>query len=349
MKNWESTLIAPATSLREALSIIDNTGRQMAIVVDQRKHLIGTLSDGDIRRWLIGGGTIDDLVDKVCNRNPITASASMSTDALIGLMRTKGIRQVPLVDGQNTVTGLSTVDDYLQCADREEPVVIMAGGLGSRMGMLTREKPKPMLPIAGRPILELIIEQFRNQGFRQFYLAVNYLGEQILSHFGDGTKFDVRIEYLEEKTRLGTAGALSLLPDKPETSLVVTNGDLLLKEDFSIALDRHIEQSVDLTVLARDYQMQVPFGVIDEVDGVINAIVEKPVHTFKVNAGIYFLEPKVLDLVPSDTFFDMPELFNQCVSCGMSADRQLLNGYWLDIGQPMDYQRAQNEFSEIFQ
>ena len=348
MVNWQNTLIEPEISIREALSTIDAAGRQMALVVDGQRHLIGTLSDGDIRRWLIGGGTIDDAAGMVCNLHPIKALDTATSDELLAMMRANGIHQIPVVTRDNVIVGLSTVDDYLQYREREEPVVIMVGGLGSRMGALTQSTPKPMLPVGGKPVLQLIVEQFAQQGFRHFYLAINYLGEQICDHFGDGSDFGVRIEYLRETKRMGTAGALGLLPHKPGTPIIVTNGDLLLKEDFAIALNRHYEQEADATVLVRDYQMQVPFGVIDEIDGAINGIVEKPVHTFKVNAGVYFLAPKVLDLVPTDSYFDMPDLFNKCISSDFVTSRHLINGYWLDIGRVADYERAQIDYAEIF-
>jgi dTDP-glucose pyrophosphorylase len=348
MKNWDKTLVSPDTGLRQSLSIIDATGQQMAIVVDQERKLVGTLSDGDIRRWLIAGGTIEDTAGKVCNRNPTAASSQQSTDAILSLMRTRGIHQVPVIDDHGVVIGLATVDDYLQYEDREEPVIIMVGGLGSRMGALTQTTPKPMLPVAGKPILQLIVEQFRQQGFRNYFFAINYLGDQIHNHFGDGSAFDIKIEYVRETKRMGTAGALSLLPRRCETPVIVTNGDLLLREDFSAALNRHIEQNVDATVLVRDYQMQVPFGVIEECNGAVGAIVEKPIQTFKVNAGVYFLNPNVIDLVPRDIFFDMPELFNNCVGSGLKTSRHLINGYWLDIGRVPDYERAQREYAEIF-
>lgn len=348
MKNWIHTLIAPESSLREALSKIDATGRQIAIVVDEHRRLIGTLSDGDIRRWLIGGGTIDDPVGRACNHNPIKAPDTALHADLLPIMRAHGIRQIPIVTGNNTIVGLTTIDDYLHYNEREEPVVIMVGGLGSRMGVLTQSTPKPMLPIGGKPVLQLIIEQFEQQGFKEFYLAINYLGEQICEHFGDGGNFGVRIEYLREKKRMGTAGALNLLPRKLSTPIVVTNGDLLLKEDFAAALDRHKQQQADATVLVRDYQMQVPFGVIHEIDGSINEIIEKPIQTFKVNAGVYFLAPKVLKLIPANSYFDMPDLFNKCIHSKLPTSKHLINGYWLDIGRVADYERAQVDYAEIF-
>jgi dTDP-glucose pyrophosphorylase len=348
MKNWQTTLIRPDTTLRQALSAIDAAGRQMAIVVDESGRLVGTLSDGDIRRWLIGGGTIDQLAGEVCNRQPTTAPRTASPTELMAMMRARGVHQMPVVDETGHVVGLSTVDDFLQYPDREELVVVMVGGLGSRMGALTQATPKPMLPVGDKPVLQVIVEQFRQQGFRNFCFAINYLGDQIVSHFGDGSRFDVRIDYLREEKRMGTAGALSLLPPGITTPIVVANGDLLLREDFSRALDRHIEAEADATVMVRDYQMQVPFGVISETDGMIREIVEKPVHTFKVNAGVYFLNPCVLPLVPANSFYDLPDLFNTCVSAGMHTAAHSVTGYWIDIGQVADYERAQREYDEAF-
>ena len=345
---WEHTLLGPDENLRKALSVIDSGARQMALIVGSERRLIGTLSDGDIRRWLIGGGTIEDCAGDVCTRIPIVGHSGTSKSELLAIMRSHGIHQLPVLDDNRTVVDFITIDDFLIVQERPETVVVMAGGLGSRMGALTQSTPKPMLPIGDKPVLQIIIEQFKDQGFVSFCLAVNYLSEKIVDYFGDGSNYGVSITYLSENKRMGTAGALSLLTDVPEHPFIVTNGDLLLKEDFAASLDRHVRDEAALTVLARDYQMQVPFGVVREEEGAMVEIVEKPVHTFKVNAGVYILSPSVLGLIPKDSFFDMPDLVNNCVAKGLRTNSQRIEGYWIDIGQVSDYERAQREFSEIF-
>lgn len=347
MMSWEHTLVQESQNLREVLTVIDRSGRQMALVIDGEQRLMGTLSDGDIRRWLIKGGTIDDLAGPVCNRAPRTASAGIGRAGLRKMLQDHGVHHMPVVDENRHVVGLVGLEDLLVFPERPETVVIMAGGLGSRMGALTRDTPKPMLPIDERPVLQIIIEQFRRQGFRRFSIAVNYLAECIVDHFGNGSAFDVEIDYLREEKRLGTAGALGLIAQRPDHPFVVTNGDVLMNEYFGDILDEHRSHAADITVMVRDYEMQVPYGVVEEHEGRAASIIEKPVHNFKVNAGVYCLSPAVLGLVPENSFFDMPELFNAAVAANLRARIQRINGYWIDIGRISDYERAKVEIAEI--
>lgn len=347
MNNWEQTLVLEHQNLHEVLTAIDRSGRQMALVADNERRLIGTLSDGDIRRWLINGGTTDDLAGEVCNRSPYTVFEGVGRAVVRRLLNEYGVHQIPMIDTDRRIVGLIGLEDLFIYPERSETVVIMAGGLGSRMGSLTRDTPKPMLLIDDRPVLQIILEQFRRQGFRRFLIAVNYLADCIINHFGDGSRFDVQIEYLHEKKRLGTAGALSLIKADPEYPFVVTNGDVLMNEYFGDILDEHRYHNADITVMVRDYEMQVPYGVVEENDGNAVSIVEKPVHNFKVNAGVYCLSPRVLRFVPSNRYFDMPDLFNAIVAADLTARIQRINGYWIDIGRVSDYERAKSEIGEI--
>ncbi len=349
MKDWQKTLITPQMTLRDALQVIDEATSQIAIVIDDRGRLIGTLTDGDARRGLLRGLTLTDPVSEVMHVNPICARVADSGHSVIGLMREKGLHQIPLVDADGVVVGLEVVDDFLVTKTRENWVVIMAGGLGTRLKELTQETPKPMLPVGSKPLLETILLDYASQGFRKFYLAVNYKAEQIESHFGDGSKFGVEIRYLHESKRMGTAGGLSLLPEIPNAPIIVTNADLLTNQDFGTLLERHIETGADATMAVRGYEMQVPFGVVREVNGWIESIVEKPVQRFTVSAGIYVLSPKVLKLIPSDAFFDMPSLFEELFRTGMQARSHSIDGYWLDIGRLDDYKQANVDFAKVFE
>lgn len=348
MIDWQRTLVRPDQNLRDALIAIDATGGHMALVVDGERRLLGTLSDGDIRRWLIAGGSIDDAARAAANPSPVTAAAEEGPESHFSLMRTRGLAQLPLIDPNGHVVGLATFEDYLLAPERKQPVVIMAGGLGSRMGELTRNVPKPMLKIGDRPILQTVVEEFRAQGFRYFHLAVNYLADQIVGHFGDGRAFGVDISYMRETTRMGTAGALSLLPKELEHPVVVTNGDLLIKENIGAVLEDHLRGAADATLLCRDYQMQVPFGVVTEEDGRVLNIVEKPVHSFRVNAGVYILSPRAIRLVPAGSYFDMPDLFRLCIERGLATVCHRTDGYWLDVGRVPDYERAKRDFRDVF-
>ena len=348
MKTWERTLVTPDMSLRDALTCIDKAGSQMALVVDENRRLLGTLSDGDVRRGLLNGMQITDKVLVAMHLNPTVALANQSSQSIHMMMRQKGLHQLPVVDGNGIVVGMEVVNDFIGIPPRENWVLIMAGGLGKRLEHLTRDTPKPMLRVGSRPILETIVAGYSAQGFHRFYFAVNYKAEQIEQHFGDGERFGVEIRYLREQRRLGTAGALSLLPEVPSQPFFVTNADLLTKEDFGQMLDQHVESAADATMGVRDYEMQVPFGVVRQQDGFIKSIDEKPLHRFTVSAGIYVLSPQILELVPKDTEFDMPDLFEKGVRNGLRARCHSIDGYWLDIGRLPDFERANLEFEEVF-
>jgi len=348
VKSWDSALIGPETSLREALEAIDKVGCQMVLVVDADRRLLGTLSDGDARRGLLKGLSLADRVTSAMHAGPTCAKEGEARHSILATMRRLGLHQIPVVDPQGIVVGLEIVDDFLAAPARDHWVVIMAGGRGSRLDELTRETPKPMLKVGSRPLLETIVRGYADQGFHRFYLAVNYKAEKIESHFGNGSALGVDIRYLREQQPLGTAGALSLLPEHPSGPLVVTNADLLTKEDYGYMVDHHVESGAAATMAVRDYEMQVPFGVVRERDGCIETIEEKPVQRFVVSAGMYVLSPHVLKLVPQGQFFDMPSLFEAMVRDGMRTRCHHVDGYWLDIGRLPDYERANIDFAEVF-
>lgn len=348
MKSWELALIGPHTTLREALQVIDRTGCQMALVVDGQRQLLGTLSDGDIRRGLLKGVALSDAAASAMHLNPTCARLGDDRSEILAVMRRRSLHQMPVLDAGGRVVGLETMGDFFTTPARDNWVVIMAGGLGTRLAELTRDTPKPMLRVGTRPILETIVRNFADQGFRRFQIAVNYKAEQIEAHFGDGSAFGVEIRYLRERERLGTAGALSLLPELPNQPLVVTNADLLTKEDFGDMVDRHVQSGAAATMAVRDYEMQVPFGVVRESEGRIEAIEEKPVQRFVVNAGMYVLSAEAVALVPPAIFYDMPSLFQRLVDAGRPTRCHPIAGYWLDIGRMGDYERANHDFDQVF-
>jgi dTDP-glucose pyrophosphorylase len=348
MKTWERALIGSEMTIREALEKIDTAGSQMGLVVDADRRLLGTLSDGDVRRGLLKGVTLTDKVSVAMHLNPRVANIKDDRRSILDIMRREGLHHMPIVNSEGIVFGMEVVDDFLGPSARENWVVIMAGGIGQRLGKLTLETPKPMLQVGSRPLLEIIVSSYAAQGFHRFYFAVNYKAEQIEQHFGDGSKFGVEIRYLREKQRLGTAGALSLLPEMPALPMFVANADLLSKADLNSMLDQHNKSDADVTMAVREYEMQVPFGVVEESDGRIRAIVEKPKQVFTISAGIYILSPQLLDLVPRDTYFDMPSLFDAAIGANLVARCHLIDGYWLDIGHLPDYERANREFHQVF-
>jgi dTDP-glucose pyrophosphorylase len=349
MKDWEKALVSPHSTLREALIKIDEAGSQMALVVDAERRLLGTLSDGDVRRGLIRGMRLSDCVDQAMFPTPTTVQSGESRDAIRSLLKRLGLHHVPVLDNERRVIGLEFVDDFFVPKARDNWVVVMAGGLGTRLKELTHSVPKPMLAVGDRPILETIIRSYADQGFRNLFLAVNYKAELIERHFGDGANFGVSIQYLREEKRMGTVGALSLLPARPTLPLLVTNGDVLAKFDHGEMLDNHNSAGAIATMAVREFEFQIPYGVVRETDGAILRIEEKPVHRELVAAGMYVLSPEALSLVPRADYFDMPALFDAVIARGLRARCHPVRGYWVDVGRMADYEKANQDFREVFE
>ncbi|WP_205422972.1 MULTISPECIES: nucleotidyltransferase family protein [Chromobacterium] len=346
MKNFRSVIVGQQATLRDAITRIDSSGLQLAVVLHEDGRLAGLISDGDIRRAILRSCDMTTPVAEVMNRNPITAHASTAPNELLMLMRRKVLHHIPLLDDSQCVVDLVTLDALTGMIERPNWVVLMAGGLGTRLLPLTENCPKPMLRVGGKPILENILESFVEQGFHQFYLSVNYLAESIQEYFGDGHRHGANIRYLHENKRLGTAGALSLLPERPEYPLIVMNGDLLTRLRFDQMLKFHEEHSAMATMAVREYDFQVPYGVVN-IDGTsITSIDEKPVHRFFVNAGIYTLAPETLNHIPDDTFFDMPTLFERLRADNQATSAYPLREYWLDVGRREELERAQSEWEQ---
>lgn len=348
MRQWEKALIGPEATFRDALISIDSTGAGIALVVDADRRLLGALSDGDIRRALIKGAGMEDRAAGAANKKPVCADDHQDPATMLATLRAHSLRQLPILDAGRRVVGMVTVEDFLNIPVRTNPVVIMAGGKGERLAELTRDTPKPMLTVGSRPILDTIVGNLAGQGFRNFWLAVNYKAEQIEGHFGDGSAMGLDIRYLREDKPLGTCGALSLMP-RPDEPFVVTNGDVLAKADYSHLLDSHLQSDALATVVVRDYQMQVPFGVVNANGAQVTRIDEKPTQSYTISAGVYVLSPAVLDLIPKDAFYDMPALIADMIARELPVRLQRAEGYWMDIGHPPDYAQANADFGAVFE
>jgi dTDP-glucose pyrophosphorylase len=344
MNSWKDVVVSPGTMLSDVIAKVDTSGLQIALVLAPDDSLLGILTDGDIRRAILAGKSLQVPVSEVMSVQPTTVTASTPRDEMLALMRRNVFHHLPLVDEAGRVVGLATLDELIGAVERPNWVVLMAGGLGTRLQPLTDECPKPLLAVGGKPILETIIESFAEQGFKRIFLSVNYKADLIRNHFGAGERWGVDVDYLHETTRLGTAGALSLLPGKPTAPIVVMNGDLLTRASFDNLLQFHHAQGAAATMAVREYDFQVPYGVV-RIDGTrIEAIEEKPVQKFFVNAGIYVLSPEALDYVPAETSFDMPSLFDQLIAAGKATAAYPLREYWLDIGRLEEFERAQREW-----
>lgn len=347
-RSWERVRVAVSASVLEVIQIIDSGALQVAVVVDEHGRLLGTVTDGDIRRGLLQGVALEDGVDRIMNDRPTTAQVSDTREAMLAIMKLKRLHHIPVLDAERCVVDIVTIDTILQSNHRDNWVLIMAGGLGTRLRPLTDDIPKPLLKVGNRPLLETIISNFIEHGFHRFYLSVNYKAAMIQDYFGDGSRWGITLRYIHEEQRLGTAGALGLLGERLTQPLLVMNGDLLTKVNFQQLLDFHVESHALATMCVREYNYQIPYGVVSVDQHRLLGIQEKPLQSCLVSAGIYVLEPDVLDLVPRNTFFDMPNLFQKLLDLGVDTAAFPIREYWLDIGHHDDFQRANGEFSEVF-
>lgn len=348
MKRWKEILVSPDISILKAIEQIDAGTLQIALVVDQAGKLLGTVSDGDVRRCILRGVSLDLPVSEIMFRQPTVAAAHESREAIMAIMKAKHLRQIPLLDPKGCVIGLDVWDELIDTPCRENGVVLMAGGLGSRLGELTRDCPKPLLKVGNKPVLETILDNCKEYGFRNYFISVNYKAEMVKEYFGDGSRFGVNIRYIEENKRLGTAGALGLLPEPPTAPLVVMNADVLTKINFKHLLEFHEEHASVATMCVREYEFQVPFGVVQVDNHRLKDIQEKPVHRFFVNAGIYVLNPEAVSLVPHNEYLDMPPLFDLLLQGKRETAAFPIREYWLDIGRADDFDKANDDYGEVF-
>lgn len=351
-KNFEAAILSPDRNVLDALRIIDNASLQIALVVNDQRLLLGTVTDGDIRRGILSGIRLEDPVTKIMNSSPLTANVRSSRAERRTLMTRRKIHQIPVVDNAGRIVGLEHIDDVLadgSVSDMKDiPVVLMLGGEGKRLRPLTEDLPKPMISLGGKPLLETIVENFVRQGFEQFYFCVNYRADTIRNYFSDGSAFGAKIAYVDEPESLGTAGALGLLPQKPSGPFIVMNGDILTNSNFSHLVRFHEQTGVHATMCVREYQHQLPYGVVQSEGTRFSAIVEKPSQSYFINAAIYVLEPQVLNRVPKGRKLDMPNLFEMLASEGKESAVFPIREYWLDIGQIQDLEQARLDYPKIF-
>ncbi len=345
--DFAENLLGPEAPLLEAIARLDAIRRKLIVVVDADRRLVGSITDGDIRRGLLRGLSMDAPVRQVMNASPVSLRIDGADVASLRRLEERGVTLAPLLDQTGRVVGLYP-DTVGAPRARDNLVVIMAGGRGVRLAPLTQTCPKPMLKVAGRPLLETIIERLRAQGFGRFRLAVNYLAEMIEDHFGDGSGMGVEIDYLREDHPRGTAGALSLVRDPITSPMLVMNGDVLTRMAFGGLIDFHEEHDARATLCLREHQFQAPHGVA-EVDGVrMTALREKPTFRWLANAGVYCLDGSVLSRIPSHGPYDMPELLAGLASDGEMVGAYPIHEYWLDIGRPPDFENAQTDFGVVF-
>ena len=350
-KDFSALVVSEDSTVRSVISCIDKNGKGIAIVLDADNHLIATVTDGDIRRAILAGLDVQLPVRELLNRRagisargPITAPVGTPDTTLLHIMAETSVRHIPLVDEDNRVLDVALLSELVKEYELPLRAVVMAGGFGTRLRPLTEELPKPMLPLGSRPLLELIVEQLRDAGIRQVNVATHYKGDVISDHFKDGQDFGVDIRYVKEDQPLGTVGALSLLEESEEPLLVI-NGDILTRVDFRSMLHFHREHNADLTVAVRQYELSVPYGVVD-TDGVaVRGISEKPVVRQFINAGIYLLSANVRRMIPNGQPYDIPDLIQLLLKEGRPVVCFPIREYWLDIGKADHYDQAKSDIA----
>ncbi len=344
MKLWRNSLAKQDVSLVQAIQILDKASLRIALIVDDDGKLQGTLTDGDVRRALLKHLSLNTPVNQVMNPNPKTGEQDWTDIRILALMEQHDLLQLPLVDKARKVVGLVNLHDLLNKHRHDNPVFLMAGGLGTRLRPLTNNCPKPMLKVGDKPILEQILLNFVEAGFHRFYISTHYMSEVIRDHFGNGEKWGVSIQYVHEVEPLGTGGALGLLPhDEIDLPMFMMNGDLLTSLNIHSFLEFHESHGSVATICVREYEHQVPYGVVSSDGSKVKSIIEKPVHRFFINAGIYLLSPELVRSVKPGTRIDMPFLLEQQIENSKIVSMFPVHEYWLDIGRMDDFNKAQTE------
>lgn len=339
--------LKPGQPILDALRLFEANHEQICLVVDPDNRLLGTITDGDVRRALLRNMGLQSPASAIMNSSPIRVLSGTPIPVILGLMRRYVIRYIPIVDERGIVQSVQGLQELIM-PTRDNWVVLMAGGEGRRLRPLTETCPKPMVRIGTKPILELILEEFIEQGFSKFYISINYLGEMIHQYFGDGSRWNVTIRYIEETDKMGTAGSLSLLPEKPDRPIVVMNGDLLTRVNFQSLVDYHVAAGNAATLGVRDYTVEIPYGVVMIENERVSKLVEKPVHRHFINCGVYALDPRCLDLLPRNSPVDMPTLLSNAIDAGWSVGSFPIHEYWIDIGRMSDLERANQEYTQLF-
>ena len=341
----EKILVRPTDPVRDAM-LVFGEGHGMVLVIDEQGRLAGTVTDGDVRRAILAEFDLDrsmaeliELPRLPIHSKPLTAQEGTPSSELVRMMGEADVRHIPIIGADGRVTDLAVLDDLVKQSDSTLTAVVMAGGLGMRLRPLTKDLPKPMLPVGDKPLLEHVIDELRAAGIERLNISTHYKGHLIEEHFGDGSQFGMEIGYVDEETPLGTAGAIGLM-EPSDGPVLVINGDILTKLDYRSVLRFHEEHQADMTVGLRHHEYTVPFGVV-QVEGVsVKGVVEKPIKTFLVNAGIYLLGPLACARVPRGRRYDMTDLIQDLVDEGRTVVGFPISEYWLDIGRLEDYQQA---------
>lgn len=350
MESWKSIIISPDHTILDAIRVIDNSPPALtALVADKNLKLLGTVTDGDVRRGILNRISMEAPVSRVMHTKPITLKLNDHQEKINAVFNKHlTCRLIPILDQEGRIVAIKQGNSRFDKA-MPNPVFLMAGGLGTRLRPLTNDCPKPMLRVGNKPILEIILNNFIENGFSNFFISLNYKGEMIEDYFGDGSHRGVSITYIKEKKRLGTAGSLSLLDPKPDHPIIVMNGDLLTKVNFCQLLEYHHAHNAQATLCIREHEFQLPFGIAQIDNYKLTGLKEKPINTMFVNAGIYTIAPALIDYIPINEYFDMTDLFSLLLKQGITPSAFPIREYWLDIGRLSEYEKADQIYMEIFQ
>lgn len=345
IEDLTSVFLQKDDSLEKAALLLSQNTLQIVLVVDECTKLLGTVTDGDIRRALLAGHSMASPVEKFMESDPTYVHTAESRRRRLQILQDRALLHLPVIDDEGSVVGLETIQELLFRRKRNNRVLLMAGGFGKRLYPLTKDIPKPMLPVGGKPILEMILEQLAEEGFHHFVLSVHYRAQQIRDHFCNGEKWGVEIKYLEEEEPLGTGGAVGMLEiDEIDEPFIVMNGDLLTKVDFAQLVSHHTQSGSSATMCVREYEFTVPFGVVERDGWNMKKIVEKPVKQWFINAGIYVLQPELIGSFESNSALEMPDLLNKLSKEGKKVSMFPVHEHWVDIGHMEEYRQAQLDY-----
>jgi dTDP-glucose pyrophosphorylase len=345
--NIDKILVNKDFSIRDTLKTLDEGAKGIVLLVDNEGKLLGTITDGDIRRAILRGISLEDSIRKIVHFNPVSVKQSMTREEIKDIFIKKAVKDIPIIDEDNKVIDLISINDILLPEGRKNPVIIMAGGLGTRLKDLTKEVPKPMLKVGENPILQHTINNFKQYGYNKVLLSVNYKSEIIENYFQDGFAYGVKINYIKETKRLGTAGGIKLAKDYIETPFFVINGDIFTNLNVENMMRFHMENKFDITLGTRKHYFQIPYGVISANNNEIKEIKEKPEIEYLINAGVYCLNPDLINLIPENEYFEITDLINICIERNMKVGSYEIGDYWMDIGRMEDYNKVNKDVYDL--
>ncbi len=343
-QGWKKTVVSPETPIFEAIRVLNEEHFEIVLVSDTDGNLLGIVCDPDVRRAVLNRVPMESPVSNIMVKKPVVAFKSNSDREIMELMKRTSAHQIPVIDFKGKLCGLKIITDYLAPRPIENKVVLMSGGLGTRLRPITESIPKPLVEVNGKPILFILMDSLMDAGFQDITLSINYKGEMIKNAVAGQVRYQNAVSYIEETRRLGTAGALSLLEERPLNSLFVINSDIITALDYKAMMDFHRACDNDITMAVREEKYQIPYGVVQVEGSKVTQIQEKPEQKFFINSGIYLIKPEVIDLIPKDQYFDMPSLIKKALGLGLHVGSFPVHEYWMDIGRPTELQKARDDW-----